>query len=432
MLNLTYNEMLSAYSTYPAPIRPYQLRAETHPVLREKFTKSMMRAFIDLLARANITNPARPIQVRVDLTAERLGISSKTVSRTIEVMRKNAWLATSTTHDGRNWRGEYAGREFILSNALRKLVGLPIDAAEGKPNDDANASGGGANSATAADLNGEMSPNGQDNAKNIFDQVNEAATEILTMVEGVDNTICDETKMSDGEAGYPQKTDQKSGNQTKMSDGHIGVNNGFIKKEAPFKAEALLIENEGEKPIRIPADLADMHTVFGISGKGICGLMRLAKDKCQRLQNIWKTKKEQLKKAGATGGRAVLYLRSLLLSGEDFAYIARNMLPNPGDEALPPAKQIPAADGQPCTNDTCSATKASDRVLSLEDMSLYDISKFCAFKKFRHVTTGMVVRFYDGTADVSQGLAYAVYAGWDMMRNLYLGVKRGNLVEVTA
>ena len=63
-------------------------------------------------------------------------------------------------------------------------------------------------------------------------------------------------------------------------------------------------------------------------------------------------------------------------------------------------------------------------------MNLYDFAKTCAFKKFKHVSNGMVVRFYDGTADVSNGQTYAVYAGWDMMRGLYLGVRRGNLVEV--
>lgn len=431
MLNLTYNEMLSAYSEYPAPIRPYQLRAETHPVLRETFTKSMMRAFIDLLARANITNPGRPIQVRIDLTAERLDISSKTVSRTIEVMRKNGWLATSTTHDGRNWRGEYAGREFILSNALRKLVGLPTDEAEHKPGGGANLSGSGSNSVTAADLDGAAVATSPGTREHVTDQTEQAGIDMQTLAEGVDNPKFSKTKMSDGEPNYPQNIGQNLGNQIRMSDGHIGVNNGFIKKEAPFKAEALLIENEGEKPIRIPADLADMHTVFGISGKGICGLMRLAKDKCQRLQNIWKTKKEQLKKAGATGGRAVLYLRSLLLSGEDFAYIARNMLSDADEEAGPPAQRNLAPHGQPGATDTSSATKAVDRVVSLGNMSLYEVSKFCAFKKFKHVSNGMVIRFYDGAADVSQGLSYSVYAGWDMMRNLYLGVARGNLVQVS-
>lgn len=430
MLNLTYNEMLSAYSAYPAPIRPYLLRGETHPVLREKLTKSVMRAFIDLLSRANIADPARPIQVRMDVTAEKLGISSKTVSRTIKLMEKNGWLTMNPCHDGRNWLGQYAGREFILSDALRKLVGLPTDGNKHTPPSDAdsNVNGSGSELSGASQV-----PAGPSCAKALPGAAN-ATMHLLdgakSPASNVDNPGSEETKMSDGDTSYPQKPAQKSSNQTEMSDGHIGVNNCFIKKEAPFKTEALVIENEGEKPIRIPADLADMHTVFEISGKGICGLMRMAKEKCQRLQDIWKVKKEQLRKAGATGGRAVLYLRSLLLSGEDFAYVARNLPANPGTEASPPLQSRGRTIDQTPAGTAADALQIGERVDPHDYVNLYDFAKTCAFKKFKHVSNGMVVRFYDGTADVSHGLKYAVYAGWDMMRGLYLGVLRGNLVEV--
>jgi len=430
MLNLTYNEMLSAYSTYPAPIRPYLLRGETHPVLREKLTKSLMRAFIDLLSRANIADPARPIQVRMDLTAERLGISSKTVSRTIKLMRKNGWLAANPSHDGRNWLGEYAGREFILSDALRRLVGLPTGTKGHTPlgNADSDVNGSGSELSAASQVAAGPS---------CSRALPSAAITTMQLLEGekspgsnVDNPDSEKTKMSDGDTSYPQKSAQKSSNQTEMSDGHIGVNNSFIKKEALFKTEALLIENEGPKPIRIPADLADMHTVFGISGKGICGLMRIAKEKCQRLQDIWKVRKEQLRKAGATGGRAVLYLRSLLLSGEDFAYVAKNIPANPGAEASPPVGSNGYTFGQAPAEGAGGAPEIGERADPRNYVNLYDFAKTCAFKKFKHVSNGMVVRFYDGTADVSNGQTYAVYAGWDMMRGLYLGVRRGNLVEV--
>lgn len=431
MLNLTYNEMLSAYSPYPAPIRPYLLRGETHPVLREKLTKSLMRAFIDLLSRANIADPARPIQVRMDLTAERLGISSKTVSRTIKLMKKNGWLTINPGHDGRNWLGEYAGREFILSDALRKLVGLPTGTKGHTPPGNADTDVNGSGSELPAALQVAAGPS-------CTQGLPSAANATMPLLDGekspatdVDNLGSEETKMSDGDTSYPQKPAQKSSNQTEMSDGHIGVNNCFIKKEAPFKTEALVIENEGEKPIRIPADLADMHTVFGISGKGICGLMRMAKEKCQHLQDIWKVKKEQLRKAGATGGRAVLYLRSLLLSGEDFAYIARNLPANPSAETSPPLSGSGhTIDQAPAGGAAADAPQIGERVDPRDYVNLYDFAKTCAFKKFKHVSNGMVVRFYDGTADVSHGLKYAVYAGWDMMRGLYLGVYRGNLVEV--
>jgi hypothetical protein len=430
MLNLTYNEMLSAYRPYPAPIRPYLLRGETHPVLREKLTKSLMRAFIDLLSRANIADPARPIQVRMDLTAERLGISSKTVSRTIKLMKKNGWLTMNPGHDGRNRLGEYAGREFILSDALRRLVGLPTGAKGHTPpgNADADVNGSGSELSAASQVAGEPS---------CSQALPSAANTTMQLLNGekspasdVDNPDAEETKMSDGGTSYPQKSAQKPSNQTEMSDGYIGVNNGFTKKEAPFKTAALVIENEGQKPIRIPADLADMHTVFGISGKGICGLMRMAKEKRQRLQDIWKVKKEQLRKAGATGGRAVLYLRSLLLSGEDFAYVAKSMPVNPGAEASPPVHSSGYTMDQAPADGAADAPEIGERVDPRDYTNLYDFAKTCAFKKFKHVSNGMAVRFYDGTADVSHGLTYAVYAGWNMMRGLYLGVLRGNLVEV--
>jgi hypothetical protein len=431
MLNLTYNEMLSAYSTYPAPIRPYLLRGETHPVLREKLTKSLMRAFIDLVSRANIADPARPIQVRMDLTAERLGISSKTVSRTIKLMKKNGWLTTNPGHDGRNWLGEYAGREFILSDALRKLVGLPTSTEGRAPPSNAdfklNGSGGELSTVSrppASQACSQAVPSAAHSTMQALDEGKSTAA-------GMDNLDSEETKMSDGQPGYPHESAQEFSNKTGMSDGHIGVNNCFIKKEAPFKTEALVIANEGTKSIRIPADLADMHTVFGISGKGICGLMRMAKDRCQRLQDIWKVKKEQLRKAGATGGRAVLYLRSLLLSDEDFAYVARSMPSNPAEEASPPVHASDSTIDEAPAYDACNAPEIGDRVDPRDFPKLYDFAKTCVFKKFKHVSNGMVVRFYEGTADVSHGSTYAVYAGWAMMRGLYLGVYRGNLVEVS-
>jgi hypothetical protein len=390
-----------------------------------------MRAFIDLLSRANIADPARPIQVRIDLTAERLGISSKTVSRTIKLMKKNGWLTTNPGHDGRNWLGEYAGREFILSDALRRLVGLPTGTEEHTPPGNAGSNPNGSGRASSPVSPAAADPECSQAILSTASSTVQPRDHEKSPTASVGNPDSEETKMSNGQAPYPQKPAQESSNQTEMSDGHIGVNNGFIKKEAPFKTGALVIENEGQKPIRIPADLADMHTVFGISGKGICGLMRMAKEKCQRLQDIWKVKKEQLRKAGATGGRAVLYLRSLLLAGEDFAYIARNMPANPGGEASAPIDDNCSTIDQVPANPTNGAPEIGERVTPRDYVNLYDFAKTCISKKFKHISNGMVVRFYDGTADVSRGQSYEVYAGWGMMRGLYLGVLRGNLVEVT-
>lgn len=431
MLNLTYNEMLSAYNHYPAPIRPYLLRAQTHPVLRELLTKSFMRAFIDLLSRANIANPARPISVRMDVTAKRLGISVKTVSRTIAFMAEKSWLKPNEHHDGRNWQGKYAGREFILSDELRKLVGLPVHVAPPSPlGGPGTGTGGPIDATNVASSSEPAAPLSSAQVDSVGDSANGSeATEAPTLL--VDKPMSAGTEMSDGSATYPQKQPENPGDQTEMSDGHIGVNNVFLKKEASVKNGAFVIENKGEKTIRIPADLADMHTVFGISGKGICGLMRLAKAKCLRLQDVWRAKKEQLAKVGATGGRAVLYLRRLLSCGEDFAYIARRMVSNPAAPMEPAtadnnSKQPPHGCGE-----QLEPGDQRDLVEPRDYVNLWDFGKTCAFRKFRHISNGMIVRFYDGSADVSRGNAFEVYAGWDMMRGLYLGVYRGNLVEIT-
>lgn len=430
MLNLTYNDTLSAYQDYSAPIRPYLLRGETHPLLREKLTKSFMRAFIDLLARANIDNPARPIWVRVDTTAKRLGISAKTVSRTIALMIENGWLRPNEGHDGRNWQGKYAGREFILCTGLRKIVGLPVGVplpqppgGPEAPTDDLADSSGpipapkAATPAISVPLNSDSG-------------VEEPMEENESPEASVDKSASNRTEMSDGSDSFPQEQTKKPGDQTELSDGHIGVNNVFLKKEASLKSGAFVIETQGEKTIRIPADLAEMHTVFGISGKGICGLMRLAKEKCQRLQDVWKAKKDQLAKAGATGGRAVLYLRRLLSCGEDFAYVARNMIPSPAAATEPTPATNAVEQAAPGCGEHQDARVVGDHADIFSYFKLLEFGKTCSFRKFRHVSNGMIVRFYDGSADVIRGSVLEVYAGWEMMRGLYLGVHRGNLVEV--
>ena len=125
MSALTYNDMLGAYSHYPAPIRPYLLRAETHPTLRSMLTKSFMRVVVDVLSRAPIADPVRPIKLRVDIVADDLDVSTKTVSRALNILRKNGWLRRSSDHDGRNNWGEFCSGEFILGDGLRAMLGLP-------------------------------------------------------------------------------------------------------------------------------------------------------------------------------------------------------------------------------------------------------------------------------------------------------------------
>lgn len=441
MLNLTYNEMLSAYSKYPAPIRPYLLRAETHPLLRETLTKSFMRAFIDLLSRANIANPARPIQVRMDLTARRLGLSAKTVSRTIGLMLENAWLTVNESHDGRNWEGKYAGREFIICDSLRKLVGLPygpgVQAVDDDDSDDPKGAGSSSNCpgdlsyATNRCPSTQCEPQAKPNITAVEPGGCTKPAHIASAVDnGGDKPNPDRTGLSDGDTSYPQIRAKSDPNQTELSDGHIGVNKVFLKKEASLHKGAFIIENDNGKPIRVPADLAELHTVLGITGRGICTLMRLAKERSQRLQDVWKVKQEQILKAGATGGRAMQYLRALLNSGEDFSYVARCKITNPIQDMNAGPSSSGKASPSAGTGAAVQAPVTAGDMRSDEDINLGKLGQLCAFKKFRHISNGMVVRFFDGTAEVSRGKEWHVFAGWEMMRNLYLGVARGNLVEV--
>ena len=103
-----YTDLLSAYAAYPPAIRPYLIYADTLEEIRIQLTKSTRLAFLDLVARINIARPLQPIMVRVDHTAEKLGISTKSVSRAIKLMIENGWLEASKQHDGRNNNGEFA------------------------------------------------------------------------------------------------------------------------------------------------------------------------------------------------------------------------------------------------------------------------------------------------------------------------------------
>lgn len=266
MTTLTYNDTLSAYSSYPAPIRPYLNRLETHPALRTSLTKSFMRVLVDVVSRAPIAEPKRSIRLRVDIVAEKLGISTKTVTRAITYMKGQGWLNPGPTHDGRNYRGQFTYHEYIVGTDLRELLGLPVEE-------------------------------------------NESA--IFT------------------EHGYPQPSSSSAKNdtdfvdETRMSHG-VNISNKFFLKEASLNEEpSLKTQTSKAKQFNIPTDLQHLNTEFGIDLGGVCGLMRLAKLAKQRLQDVVKLKKDYLLSGNIREGRAYLYLEKLLNSGEDFSFRAR-------------------------------------------------------------------------------------------------------------
>lgn len=355
MLKLTYNDMLSAYEDYPSPIRPYLLRAETHPDIRAKLTKSFMRVFIDLVARTRIRKPEKEISVSVYKVASELGVSTKTVTRTISLCLDSGWLDPDPLHDGRNRWGKFSARRYLVATPLRKLIGLP--------------------------------------------------------------TADDQTSSSDSgnpPAPPPAEATPAPQFETEMSHG-IGVNNCLYKKEASFNKEA-------EKPKGLPADLRPLQRELGIDLFGIFSLMGLAKQLGQRLQDVWIVKRHLLLNSGITGGRAVKYLRSLLNSGDDFSYVARKLRTAAGnaagrDETRSASTQPRGMKIQPQSPSAAS----SDR--------LEAIANACRFKTFRHISRDMIVRFYDGFAEVTRGAVRETYPACHM-DGLYKGVAAGNLVEM--
>lgn len=351
MLNLTYNDMLSAYEDYPSPIRPYLLRAETHPAIRAKLTKSFMRVFIDLVARTRIRKPAKEISVSVHKVASELGVSTKTVTRTISLCLEWGWLEPDPLNDGRNRWGKFSARRYLVATPLRKLIGLPTT------DEQASSSGPG-----------------------------------------------------DPPASHSAEANSAHQSETEMSHG-IGVNNCLSKKEASFN-------NEAEKPKGLPADLWPLQRELGIDLFGIFSLMGLAKQVGQRLQDVWIVKRHLLLNSGITGGRAVKYLRSLLNSGDDFAYVARKLANAPG------SARTRATSSQPRSPSRRPHLPSEASIARLEA-----IAKACRYKTFRHVSRDMIVRFYDGFADVTRGAVRETYPACHM-EGLYKGIAAGNLVEV--
>lgn len=301
--SLTYNDMLGAYDAYPIPIRPYLLRAETHPQLTPLLTKSFMKVLIDILARAPIKDPLRPLKLRVDVVANDLGISTKTVGRAIYFMQQQGWFSLYRNQYGRNRYGEFGAREFLLSVELRTLLGLPTAHPSSLSNNENH---------------------GEDEKKTVPPSLNT-------------DTI---------DQGVTTKSVGNSTTETKMSHGAYKVNKIF-KKEASFQEEASKLKtqknlpqfnsttratpcdstkSENVKQPKLPPELDEMAETLNIHPWGICSLMRLAKQCRQRLQDVWKVKRDQLINAGVKEGRAFRYVEFLLQTGEDFAFRAQKVV----------------------------------------------------------------------------------------------------------
>lgn len=355
MPELTYNDTLSAYESYSKAIRPFLLRADTHPQIRAILSKSHLRILIDLLSRARIRNPDKEIKAKLENVASDLSVDRRTVTRAISTFFNLGWLLPSPGYDGRNRRGRYAAQQYLISPTLRDLVGLPLKE-------------------TMKALQEESPP-------------------------APGNTATEEAAV-------------QPSNETEMSHGLLGVNKSLLKKEASFNTEA-------QKPAGLPADLRPIQRELGIEHKGMCALMKLAKEMGQRLQDVLLCKKHLLIGSGMTGGRAVNYIKSLLRSGDDFAYVARTRFAGPGR----------LNGSQVIRNDQLPAkSRSGGRKTGLTELEAIAVSS--RFKRFRHVARTMVVQVYDGSADVINGAVRSTYYG-DQMEGIYKGIAAGNLVEVS-
>jgi predicted transcriptional regulator len=260
---------LDSYSAYPAPIRHHLLKAETNPLLKSLFPKSQMRVLIDILGRTPIRDSARAIKLRVDRTAENTSRSEKTVQRVLNALKSKNWITRSDDCDGRNYRGRFSGREFLIGNELREILGLPIEQ---------EMSDGEMNSVVKDSLTTELSTNSVDK-------------------------VVKKTEMSDG----------------------LGVND---LKEVSLK-EAFHEETEKQKT-GLPQDLIPLQTELGLSKGGICKLMSLAKACGKRLQDIWLAKKSTILNAGVTAGRAFFYIKAIILASNNLKKVSlgKNFFPD--------------------------------------------------------------------------------------------------------
>lgn len=458
--NVPFTEFLAQYGQFNSAIRSHVAIADARLEVRSSLTETTRVAFLEIISRANIQNSHQPVWVRVDRTAERLGISTKSVSRTIKMMKKKGWLVPSKTHDGRNKHGEFDGREYLLTPAMRRLMSLPEACRQTDASDSKGDGEGTVSPLPATQANPEIVvksahqlpfkqaavpvsqaatlPAGSNLSKALAivqrrateEQAKKAAHAVLAPQvvpdEPVENPVDKPVLPSVFEGGNAAK-------QTDLSHGVIyEVNKVFSLKEASVPKEAFFEKPEPRKPPKIPADLCSMQEELEIRPEGICALMKLAREMGHRLQDIWKVKREQLLNSGAKQGRAVKYIRFLLTCGEDFSYLARVKVP---DLSATSGASVPRgasnAVARPTSAPAPAAVEAQVCAASTAVVQLLEIAKATRFKRFRHITNGMVVRFYDGVAEVTRGIERTVVAGWGNLEGFYVGVSRGNLVAVT-
>lgn len=190
------------------------------------------------------------------------------------------------------------------------------------------------------------------------------------------------------------KTVQPPPGRTALSDGPIYVDLNLKKdlREISIKAQ------EGQGPT-LPELVRHLPEQTGILPTGICKLLGIANREGHQLADVVEVAKPYLAKIGASPARAYRYLLAMLLNPKKVDYTGK------------------------------LAQEARIRAATAATATVRDIEARCRFKKFTHVSNGMQVRFFDGSAEVRVNGEYAVYAG-EQMAGLYRGVANGKLREV--
>lgn len=122
----TVSELLTPYQQYPKTIQTAILLVETNPRLRN-LTRSMKAVLKALLTRVSKTDGTREIKARLDLVADQADVSTKTVQRTIKVLRRAGWM--DQVSEGRSEYGIFTSRRYQFSADLCSIVGLPTKGA---------------------------------------------------------------------------------------------------------------------------------------------------------------------------------------------------------------------------------------------------------------------------------------------------------------
>lgn len=182
--------------------------------------------------------------------------------------------------------------------------------------------------------------------------------------------------------------------ETEMSSGAIRADLSLQKDQ-----QEISIKNRNGKAPALPYAVKAMPAETGINPTGICKLLGIARQVGYQLEHVYAVAKPYLAKIGAgSPGRAYRYLLAMLTN------------PRKADYAGKAAQVLRAA--LPDQANTMAA-----------------IAKQCRFKRYVHVSNGMQVRFFDGTAEVRRDADSVLYAG-EQMQGLYRGVASGNLREV--